>query len=197
MRVPVSQITNTPVSNDAILEWTNSQTVRYANGTTKIPIMAHTWRCYDASNERMNTEGGGWRGERKREREKWSNKNKIEHAKLNTYSRSKKNGNIFVQTASHRSCWLHHFNSVYTCVQLVSLPMCKKMKRHLVHLPTSIDSLIQPRSSKLFWDNSLPPFFDLSKFCDWGSIEFEVSYRWSINLALPIDSDHLQMRSLR
>ena len=56
IRVPVSQIINTPVSNDAMFEWTNSQTVRYANGTTKSPIIAHTW-CYDVQGERVNAGG--------------------------------------------------------------------------------------------------------------------------------------------
>ena len=36
----------------------------------------------------------------------------------------------------------------------------------------------------------------LSEFCDRGSTGFEVCYRRSIDLALPIDSDRLQMRSL-
>ena len=36
----------------------------------------------------------------------------------------------------------------------------------------------------------------LSEFCDRGSTGFEVRYRRSIDLALPIGSDRLQMRSL-
>ena len=36
----------------------------------------------------------------------------------------------------------------------------------------------------------------LTEFCDWSSTEIEVSYRQSIDLALPIDSDRLQTRLL-
>lgn len=44
MRVPVSQIINTPAMKEAMLEWTSSQTVRYDNGTTTRPMIAHTWQ---------------------------------------------------------------------------------------------------------------------------------------------------------
>ena len=55
---------------------------------------------------------------------------------------------------------------------------------------TRINSFILLWCSKLFWGSSLLLLFDF------GSTGFEVSYRRSINLVLPIDSDRFQIQSL-
>ena len=114
-----------------------------------------------------------------------------------TYTTKKKEWR-FSSAPSRRWCTIHVSHSIsvpYTHVQLVigrGLLMCKKMKGQLVHLPTSIDSFI------LSWScikNVLGQQLTTAALRSWVSFVI-VSYRWSIDIALPIDSDCLEMQSL-
>ena len=72
------------------------------------------------------------------------------------------------------------------------LPKCK-MEGQLIRSPTRINSFILPLSFKSSGEVLYSCSSTLIEFCDWSSTGIEVSYRQSIDLALPIDSDRLQV----
>ena len=112
---------------------------------------------------------------------------------LEMYSRSQKNSDASVpvrpvQTPLHCSC--------QPLVIGRGLSTCKKRKastltRRLESIVSYCYGLLNCSGAVHYCRSSI-----LSEFCDRGSTRFEVCYRRLIDLALPIDSDCLQMRSL-
>ena len=98
-----------------------------------------------------------------------------------------------------RSCQPFHFRSVCMRAYLVigrGLSTCKKRKantltRRLESIVSYCYGLLNCFGAVNYCRSSI-----LSEFCDRGPTGFEVCYRQTIDLALPIDSDRLQMRSL-
>ena len=118
---------------------------------------------------------------------------------------SQKNGDpsvLFrpIQMPLHHSCQPFHFHSICnTCIisnWAWSFNVQKKGKaslstHHLESIVSYCYGLLNCSGEVHYCCSSI-----LSEFCDRGSTGFEVCYRQSIDLTLPIDSDRLQMRSL-
>ena len=80
-------------------------------------------------------------------------------------------------------------------VQLVimSVVFYVKIESQVLHSPTRIDSFIQPWYSKFLGAVNNCRSLIFGEFFNWGSTGINISYQRLINLALPIDSDRLQI----
>ena len=104
----------------------------------------------------------------------------------------------FHSTLFRQRCTIPVSRSVCTRVQLVirhGFQTCKQWKANsftcwLESIVLHSHNILKSSGVVHYCHSSI-----LSEFCDRGSTRFEVYFQWSINLALPIDSDCLQVQS--
>ena len=100
----------------------------------------------------------------------------------------------FALSRRHRTITYYPFHMYMRTIGNNGCGLLKcKMESQLIRSPTRINSFILPLSFKSSGEVLYCCSSTLTEFCDWSSIGIEVSYRQSIDLALPIDSDRLQM----